>query len=172
MGVLFESFILPFSIIISVPLAFIGSYWLIYLTDTVFNPMAATGILILVGIVVNNGIVLIDHINRLRKQGMDRKEAIIQGSTDRLRPVLMTALTTIIGLFPLAFGKANLVGIPYSPLAITVIGGLTTSTFLTLFVVPTFYYLLDTTREYFKTLTATALSKTIAKKIENETQTP
>ncbi len=172
MGVLFESYILPFSIIISVPLAFIGSYWLIYLTDTVFNPMAATGILILVGIVVNNGIVLIDHINRLRKQGMDRKEAIIQGSTDRLRPVLMTAFTTIIGLFPLAFGKANLVGISYSPLAITVIGGLTTSTFLTLFVVPTFYYLLDATREYFKTLTSIALSKASPKKIETKTQTP
>ncbi|BBB33422.1 hydrophobic/amphiphilic exporter-1, HAE1 family [Thermotomaculum hydrothermale] len=159
MGVLFESYILPFSIIISVPLAFIGSYWLIYITGTIFNPMAATGILILVGIVVNNGIVLIDHINRLRKQGMDRKEAIIQGSTDRLRPVLMTALTTIIGLIPLAIGRANLVGIPYSPLAITVIGGLTTSTFLTLFVVPTFYYLLDVTGEYFKNLTAAFFSK-------------
>ncbi len=164
MGVLFESYILPFSIIISVPLAFIGSYWLIFLTDTIFNPMAATGILILVGIVVNNGIVLIDHINRLRKEGMGRKEAIIQGSTDRLRPVLMTALTTIIGLIPLALGKANLVGIPYSPLAITVIGGLTTSTFLTLFVVPTFYYLLDVTGEYFKNLTTAVFSKTQAKK--------
>ncbi len=164
MGVLFESYILPFSIIISVPLAFIGSYWLIFLTGTIFNPMAATGILILVGIVVNNGIVLIDHINRLRKEGMDRKEAIIQGSTDRLRPVLMTALTTITGLIPLAFGKANLVGIPYSPLAITVIGGLTTSTFLTLFVVPTFYYLLDITREYFANLTAEFFAKLEKKK--------
>jgi len=160
MGVLFESYILPFSIIISVPLAFIGSYWLIFLTDTVFNPMAATGILILVGIVVNNGIVLIDHINRLRKRGLSRKEAVIEGSTDRLRPVLMTALTTITGLIPLATGKANLVGIPYSPLAITVIGGLTTSTFLTLFVVPVFYYILDITREFFTGLTGNILSKT------------
>ncbi len=158
MGVLFESFILPFSIIISVPLAFVGSYWLIYLTDTVFNPMAATGVLILVGIVVNNGIVLIDHINRLRKSGLTVEKAIVQGSTDRLRPVLMTAMTTIIGLIPLALGNANLVGIPYSPLAITVIGGLTTSTLLTLFVVPAFYFLLEKLKDYFYSITETVLS--------------
>ncbi len=166
MGVLFESYILPFSIIISVPLAFIGSYWLIYLTGSVFDPMAATGILILVGIVVNNGIVLVDHINRLRQNGMGKKEAIIRGSRDRLRPVLMTAITTISGLIPLAVGKANLVGIPYSPLAITVIGGLTTSTLLTLFVVPVFYYLLDDTRDFFAKLTEGIL--TANKKVKRQ----
>ncbi len=148
MGVLFESFILPFSIIISVPLAFVGSFWLLYVTKTIFNPMASTGTLILIGIVVNNGIVLIDHVNQLRRDGIPKQEAIIQGSKNRLRPILMTALTTIMGLIPLAAGKSNLVGIPYSPLAVTVIGGLTTSTFLTLFVVPVFYSLLDSLREY------------------------
>ncbi|NOY22283.1 MAG: efflux RND transporter permease subunit [Acidobacteria bacterium] len=148
MGVLFESFILPFSIIISVPLAFVGSFWLLFLTKTVFNPMASTGTLILIGIVVNNGIVLIDHVNQLRREGVPKREAIIQGSKNRLRPILMTALTTIMGLIPLAVGKSNLVGIPYAPLAVTVIGGLTTSTFLTLFIVPVFYSLLDSLRDY------------------------
>ncbi len=153
MGVLFESFILPFSIIVSVPLAFVGSYWLMWATDSVFTPMAATGTLILIGIVVNNGIVLIDHVNTLRKQGMPKLEAIVVGSRNRLRPILMTAFTTIMGLVPLAVGKASLVGIPYSPLAITVIGGLTTSTLLTLFVVPVVYSLLDSLRDYMGNLT-------------------
>ena len=153
MGVLFESFILPFSIIMSVPMAFIGSYWLMWITNSVFTPMAYTGTLILIGIVVNNGIVLIDHVNTLRKQGMPKMEAIVVGSRNRLRPILMTACTTIMGLIPLAVGKASLVGIPYSPLAITVIGGLATSTMLTLLVVPVFYALLDSLREYMGNLT-------------------
>jgi len=148
MGVLFESFILPFSIIISVPLAFVGSFGLLFITNTIFSPMASTGTLILIGIVVNNGIVLIDHVNQLRREGVAKREAIIEGSKNRLRPILMTALTTIMGLIPLAVGKSNLVGIPYAPLAVTVIGGLTTSTFLTLFVVPVFYSLLDSLRDY------------------------
>jgi hydrophobic/amphiphilic exporter-1 (mainly G- bacteria), HAE1 family len=153
MGVLFESFILPFSIITSVPMAFIGSFWLIWMTGTTFTPFAGTGILILIGIVVNNGIVLIDHINSLRKQGMPKEQAIIQGSRDRSRPILMTAITTIMGLVPLAAGQANLVGIPYAPLAIVVIGGLTTSTLLTLFVVPVIYSLLDSLREFMSAYT-------------------
>jgi len=153
MGVLFESFILPFSIIMSVPMAFIGSYWLMWISGSVFTPMAGTGTLILIGIVVNNGIVLIDHVNTLRKQGMPKMEAIVVGSRNRLRPILMTACTTIMGLVPLAVGKASLVGIPYSPLAITVIGGLTTSTLLTLLVVPVFYSMLDSLREYMGNVT-------------------
>lgn len=153
MGVLFESFILPFSIIISIPLAFIGSFWGLWLTDSAFGFMASTGTLILIGIVVNNGIVLIDHINMLRKEGVPKKEAIIRGGRDRSRPILMTAITTITGLIPLAMGKGDLVGISYSPLAITVIGGLTTSTLLTLFIVPIFYSLLDSMREFFSAFT-------------------
>jgi HAE1 family hydrophobic/amphiphilic exporter-1 len=148
MGVLFESFILPFSIIISIPLAFIGSFWGLWLTNSPFGFMASTGTLILIGIVVNNGIVLIDHINMLRKEGMTKTDAIIKGSKDRSRPILMTAITTITGLIPLAMGKGDLVGISYAPLAITVIGGLTTSTMLTLFIVPVFYSLLDSLREF------------------------
>jgi len=87
-------------------------------------------------------------VNQLRREGVAKREAIIEGSKNRLRPILMTALTTIMGLIPLAVGKSNLVGIPYAPLAVTVIGGLTTSTFLTLFVVPVFYSLLDSLRDY------------------------
>lgn len=153
MGVLFESFTLPFSIIISVPLAFVGSFWLLFFTGSIFNPMAATGTLILIGIVVNNGIVLIDHVNQHRGKGVPKQTAIVTGSRNRLRPILMTALTTIMGLVPLAVGKSNLVGIPYSPLAITVIGGLTTSTLLTLFVVPVLYDVLDSFRSYMTTVT-------------------
>jgi len=160
MGILFESFILPFSIIISIPLAFVGSFWGLWLTDSAFGFMASTGTLILIGIVVNNGIVLIDHINMLRKEGVPKREAIIRGSKDRSRPILMTAITTITGLIPIAMGKGDLVGISYSPLAITVIGGLTTSTMLTLFVVPVFYSLLDSLRDFFGVFTMSFFTTT------------
>ena len=112
------------------------------------HPEVIAGILVLFGVVKKNGILQIDHTNQLRKAGMNRQEAILKANKDRLRPILMTALTTIMGLIPLAVGKSNLVGIPYAPLAVTVIGGLTTSTFLTLFVVPVFYSLLDSLRGY------------------------
>lgn len=143
MSSLFESLIHPFAMLFAVPFAAIGAIWFLFLTKTPFNIMSQIGLLILIGIVVNNGIVLIDHVNRKRREGMSREEAIVAGGRERLRPILMTALTTICGLIPLAFGRSGTGGLYYFPLARTVMGGLAASTFLTLMVLPQIYVLFD-----------------------------
>jgi HAE1 family hydrophobic/amphiphilic exporter-1 len=143
MGVLFESFMLPFVVITSIPLAFTGSWWLLYLMGTELNIMAIIGTILLAGVVVNNAIVLVDRINQLRREGMEREEAICEAARQRFRPILMTALTTILGLLPMAFGKAAFVGLPYAPMGQTFVGGLIAGTFLTLLVVPIFYCYFD-----------------------------
>ena len=137
MASLFESLAQPFAILFSIPFAMPGVTWILAATRTPFNIMAWIGLLMLIGIVVNNGIVLLDHMNQLRRAGMERDEAILRAGRDRLRAVLMTALTTIVGLVPLAFGRAAVGGGPYYfPLARTVMGGLISSTVLTLIVLP------------------------------------
>ena len=137
MASLFESLAQPFAILFSIPFALPGISWFLAATRTPFNIMAWIGLLMLIGVVVNNGIVLLDHMNQLRAAGMGREEAILQTGRDRLRAVLMTALTTIAGLIPLAFGQAAIGGGPYYfPLARTVMGGLMSSTVLTLIVLP------------------------------------
>jgi len=107
--------------------------------------MAMIGILILMGIVVNNGIVLIDHINQLRSEGLTRKDAISEAGKNRLRPILMTVGTTVLGLIPLAVGSTQIGGDgpPYFPMARAIVGGLLFSTFVTLILLPTIYTLLD-----------------------------
>ncbi|MEN8154336.1 MAG: efflux RND transporter permease subunit [Acidobacteriota bacterium] len=149
MGVLFESFILPLSVLIAIPAAFVGSYWLMYITGTTFEIMAGIGLVVLIGVVVNNAIVFIDLINQYRKDNMQREQAILVAGMHRFRPILMTALTTIFGLLPMAIGNTGLVGIPYAPMGITLIGGLISSTFLTLFAVPIFYTYFDDLRIFF-----------------------
>lgn len=142
MGAQFESFKLPFVMMFSVPLMIIGVAASLYLTNTLLGVTAIIGILILVGIVVNNGIVLIDYINQKRQQGLNVTDAIIAGVQDRIRPILMTALTTILGLVPLALGIGE--GTEMNqPMAIVVIGGLISSTILTLFIVPIIYSLIE-----------------------------
>ena len=136
MASLFESLAQPFAILFSIPFALPGVAWLLAATGTPFNLMGQIGILILMGIVVNNGIVLLDHMNRLRRGGMSRDAAVLQAGRDRLRPILMTAATTIIGLLPLALRGPNTAGIFYYPLARTVMGGLMSSAVLTLLVLP------------------------------------
>ena len=151
MAALFESFIHPLTILFCVPFSIIGVAGIFYLTGTTLNSMAYLGILVLFGIVVNNGIILIAHINILRGQGMPRSEAIRQGGMDRLRPILMTAATSLFGLlplslpallpeyFPAAQGRAGM----WTPISLAVLGGLTTSTFLTLIILPTVYSYMD-----------------------------
>lgn len=142
MGAQFESFKLPFVMIFSVPLMVIGVAISLWVTNTLLGVTAIIGILILVGIVVNNGIVLVDYINQKRQQGFAVQEAIEIGAQDRMRPILMTALTTILGLVPLALGIGE--GAEMNqPMAIVVIGGLISSTFLTLFIVPIIYRLIE-----------------------------
>lgn len=146
MGVLFESFIIPLSIILCIPLSFVGVYWTLYLTGTPFDVMAGIGLIILIGIVVNNAIVLIDLVTQLRLKGIDRKTAILQAGKHRFRPIVMTAFTTICGLIPMFLGSAKMIGISYSPLGRTMAGGLFSSTFLTLIVIPLMYTFFDDLR--------------------------
>jgi HAE1 family hydrophobic/amphiphilic exporter-1 len=143
MASLFESLAHPFAIILSLPFAAVGVAWFLLLTGTPFNMMAMIGMLVLIGVVVNNGIVLIDHINNLRRKGLPRFEAITAGCRERLRPILMTASTTVVGLVPLAWGDSGLFEMRYFPMARTVMGGLIASTALTLVVLPTYYTLFD-----------------------------
>lgn len=145
MASLFESMIYPSSILTCILYGIVGIFWFFFLTGTTFDFMTMIGILILMGIVVNNGIVLIDHILHLRSEGMNRREAIIQGGKDRMRPILMTAGTTVLGLIPLALGTTQIGGDgpPYFPMARAIIGGLTFSTVVTLIVLPSIYVILD-----------------------------
>jgi HAE1 family hydrophobic/amphiphilic exporter-1 len=138
MASLFESLAQPFAILFSILFALPGVAWTLAATQTRFNIMSQIGLLILMGIVVNNGIVLLDHMNRLRRSGLSTEAAILQAGRDRLRPILMTAATTIIGLLPLAIRGPNTAGIFYYPLARTVMGGLMSSSILTLLLLPYF----------------------------------
>lgn len=143
MGLLFESLILPFSVLITIAFAMVGASWSFKLSATPIDLTGMIGMIVLAGVVVNNGIVLVDRIIRLRRSGVPRHEAIVQGVQDRLRPVLMTALTTIAGLLPIAFAPPQGSGISFRGLAIGVAGGLAFATFFTLWVVPLLYSLLE-----------------------------
>lgn len=141
----FESLIHPFVILFTIPLALVGAVLALFITGTTVNIVAFIGVIMLAGIVVNNAIVLVDLINQLRAQGMEQHDAIIEAGTARLRPILMTSLTTALGLLPMAmgFGEGSEVR---TPMAITVIGGLVVSTLLTLLVIPVVYSLVDRKR--------------------------
>ena len=141
----FESLIHPFVILFTIPLALVGAVLALFVTGTTINIVALIGVIMLAGIVVNNAIVLVDLINQLRTQGKNRFDAIMEAGTARLRPILMTSLTTTLGLLPMAigFGEGSEVR---TPMAITVIGGLLVSTLLTLVVIPVVYSLLDRKR--------------------------
>jgi hydrophobic/amphiphilic exporter-1 (mainly G- bacteria), HAE1 family len=142
MAAQFESFKYPFVIMFSVPLMIIGVAIGLFATSTPISVTAIIGILVLVGIVVNNGIVLVDYINQRKEAGLSSYDAIISSVRDRVRPILMTALTTILGLLPLALGIGE--GTEMNqPMGIAVIGGLLSSTFLTLYIVPIIYSLFD-----------------------------
>lgn len=138
----FESLLMPLAVMFSVPFSLIGVILGLLLADKSLNVLSYIGIIMLVGIVVNNSIVLIDYINKLRQKGIERKEAIILGGTTRLRPILMTMFTTVLALVPMALGIGEGAELR-APMAITIIGGLTSSTFLSLIIVPIFYTFLD-----------------------------
>ncbi len=139
----FESLLDPFIIIFTIPLSFIGVALALLITGTNLSVMALIGIIMLVGIVVNNGIVLVDYINQLRERGLSLNEAIIKGGSVRMRPVLMTALTTVLAMIPLALGLGES-GESWAPMARSVMGGLTVATMLTLIVVPVIYATVET----------------------------
>ncbi len=138
----FESLIHPFVILLTIPLALIGAVWALWLTGTTVNVVAYIGLIMLAGIVVNQSIVLIDAVNQLRAEGMPKLEAIVEGGKLRLRPILITKLTTILGLLPMALGIGEGAEVR-APMAITVIGGVLLTTFLTLLVIPVVYSVMD-----------------------------
>ncbi len=142
MSAQFESFVDPFVIMFSIPFALTGVIWALYITGNSFSLMCYIGLLMLVGIVVNNAIVLIDYTNLLRARGYDLISAIVNAGKRRLRPVLMTATTTIFGLLPLALSRGE-GSESWSPLGITVIGGLLVSTLITLIIIPLIYSILE-----------------------------
>ena len=151
MASLFESFVHPFTILLTVPLALFGVAVFFKLTSITLNTTSYLGLLTLFGIVVNNGIILIDHIRKLRNSGMEKIAAIVQGGMDRMRPIIMTAITTIFGVLPLAlpvllpdlFPAAGRRAAMWAPISVAIIGGLTTSTIFTLVFLPTFYAIFE-----------------------------
>ena len=145
MASLFESLLHPFVIMFTVPLAGVGAVLGLWVTGTGLSVVVFIGLILLVGIVVNNAIVLIDRVNSLRAEGHSKHDAIVAGANQRLRPILMTTLTTILGLAPMAIGLGEAAELR-TPMAVTVIGGLAVSTLLTLVVIPVVYDLVDRKR--------------------------
>jgi hydrophobic/amphiphilic exporter-1 (mainly G- bacteria), HAE1 family len=144
----FESLIHPFTILLTIPLALVGSILIFLALGKTFNIMALIGVIMLAGIAVNNSIILVDRINQLIRDGMERREAILQAGQQRIRPIIMTSITTILALLPLTIGFGESASLR-SPMALAVIGGLVTSTLLTLVVIPCVYDILDRTKTLF-----------------------
>jgi len=148
MAAVFESMLFPVAIMSGVLFSVFGVFWLFWLTGTEFNIMAFIGILVLMGVVVNNGIVMIEHINNLRRRGMSRTDALVEGSRERLRPILMTMGTAILAMVPIALstseGGNNMPS--YYPMARAIAGGLAFSTIVSLLFLPTIYAILDDMR--------------------------
>jgi multidrug efflux pump subunit AcrB len=154
----FESFVDPLIIFFSIPLLFIGVIWIYKLTGMAMSMFSVVGIIALVGVVVNNGIVLVDFTNTLRARGLKVREACLEAGKNRLRPIMMTSLTTILGMTPIAFfpgAGADTI----QPIGMTFVGGLTISSLMTLFVTPVMYSLLNSRHD-----------KKIAKKVDREKQ--
>lgn len=147
MSASFESLILPLSVLSTIPLSIGGAAWALYLTGTNFDTVTLIGCVLMVGVIVRNGIVIVDHINGLRQEGMDRLDALVAAGRHRFRPVVMTALTTILGLLPLALAQSG-GAVAFAGLGRAMVGGLTIGTVLTLVVVPLFYSLLDDLRQW------------------------
>jgi hydrophobic/amphiphilic exporter-1 (mainly G- bacteria), HAE1 family len=144
----FESLIHPFTILLTIPLAVVGSIVIFFALGKTLNIMALIGIIMLAGIAVNNSIILVDRINQLIREGNTRRDAILQAGQQRIRPIIMTSLTTVLALLPLTFGFGESASLR-SPMALAVIGGLVTSTLLTLVVIPCVYDILDRTKTLF-----------------------
>jgi HAE1 family hydrophobic/amphiphilic exporter-1 len=142
MASLFESFRDPFIIILTIPLSLIGIVAIYLITGDTFNVLTAVGLLVLIGVIVNNGIVLVDYTNLLRKRGLSLHDACVEAAGNRLRPILMSTLTTILGLVPMAFfpGEGSEID---APIGKTVLGGLSFGTLMTLFLMPTVYAMMN-----------------------------
>ena len=136
MAGLFESVRQAVALLVALPFALSGAMWALWATGTDFDQPAAVGLLLLIGVVVNNGIVMIEHVNQYRRAGMARGEAMRRGGRERLRPILMTVLTTLMSLVPMVVQRPSLGGVYYYSMGIVIMGGLAVSTALTLVVLP------------------------------------
>lgn len=167
MAALFESLLLPTAVITSLLFSMTGVFWALFVAGLPMSIMSMIGMLILMGIVVNNGIVLVDRINQLISMGAAVQQAIVEACLNRVRPILMTVATTVLGLVPLVFGSTRLGGDgpPYAPMAISIIGGLIFSTLTSLVLVPLVYYLLLKLRS--KTTNMIANSKRMVSRVIN-----
>jgi HAE1 family hydrophobic/amphiphilic exporter-1 len=145
MAAQFESLLHPFLIMFTVPMGLSGSFLALFLTGQTINVISVIGIVVLVGIVIDNAIVKVDYTNQLRRSGLRLRESVVEGSAVRLRPILMSSITTIFGLIPLALGLGEGAELQ-RPLGIAVIGGLLFSTFLTLILIPVIYELVESWR--------------------------
>ena len=143
MASLFESFLQPLAILVTCVLGGFGAPWALWATGTTTDITTMIGAFILVGIVVNNGIMLIDKVTQLRGAGLDREQALLQAGRDRLRPILMTATTTVLGLVPMLIHHPTLAGVYYHSIAIVIAGGLVTSTVVTLLFLPSVYVMIE-----------------------------
>ena len=141
----FQSLLSPFIIMFTIPLAFTGGFGALYLTGNEVSVIAMIGFVMLAGVIVNNGIVMVDYINQLRREGYPKKEAIVETCKTRLRPILMTALTTILSMIPLAIGIGDGAEM-IQPMAIVMIGGMVYGTLLTLVLVPCIYDLFNSNK--------------------------
>ncbi|UHQ21592.1 efflux RND transporter permease subunit [Lysobacter sp. 5GHs7-4] len=147
MAAVFESLLFPAAIMSGVLFSVFGVFWLFWITNTTFGIMSFIGILVLMGVVVNNGIVMIEHINNLRRRGLSRTEALVEGSRERLRPILMTMGTAILAMVPIALSTSGSNDMPaYYPMARAIAGGLAFSTLVSLLFLPTIYAILDDMR--------------------------
>ncbi|TLY42691.1 MAG: efflux RND transporter permease subunit [Nitrospirae bacterium] len=142
MAAQFKSLIDPFIIMFAIPMGFPGVIWMLFLTDTTLSTTSFMGVIMMLGIVVSNGVLLVDYTNVLRRRGRPLREAVVLAARTRLRPILMTSLATVFGLMPMALGLGT-GGETNAPLARAVIGGLSVSTALTLFLIPTLYLILE-----------------------------
>jgi len=137
MAGLFENVRQAIGLMVSLPFAVAGAFWTLWMTGTDFDQPAAIGLLLLIGVVVNNGIVMLEHTNTYRRRGMPRFEALMRGGRERLRPILMTAITTLVGLVPIVIQRPALAGVYYYSMALVLMGGLVVSTVLTAVLLPT-----------------------------------
>jgi len=142
MAAQFKSLIDPFIIMFAIPMGFPGVIWMLFLTDTTLSTTSFMGVIMMLGIVVSNGVLLVDYTNVLRRRGRPLRDAVVLAARTRLRPILMTSLATVFGLMPMALGLGT-GGETNAPLARAVIGGLSVSTALTLFLIPTLYLILE-----------------------------
>ena len=169
MAAVFESMLFPTAIMSCVLFSIFGVYWLFWITGTEMNIMAVIGILVLMGVVVNNGIVMIEHINNLRRRGLSRTEALVEGSRERLRPIMMTMGTAILAMIPIALNTQTADNMPpYYPMARAIAGGLAFSTVVSLLFLPTIYSLLDDLR----TGTARVVRRARARRGETQAAAP